>query len=611
MSDLLNVPQTHRVKPRPEDEAAGPVLDRDRFPMEGLGGNEPTSPFLTPTIPGSLSASQASHYSRLSLSPSPSPSPSPRTLSPVPLSRHSKLWTTRRSGPLRRFWDRNRGAILVAVSQLFGALMNLAARLLELESGMHPLQILFARMSLTTILSCLYMWWNKVPHFPLGPKGLRGVLLVRGVSGFFGIYGMWYSMMYLPLAEATVITFLAPMLAGYICHVLLKDPFTRTEQLFSLVALAGVVLIARPTSLFGSPAPSSSPGTTAAAGATTTAAAGANHTRESTDTQQPQQQHQDWTATPEQRLAAILVALVGVLGAAGAYTTIRYIGARAHALITVTYFSVCSTVVSVVGLVVFGPGAGVVDGDADTGIGGHQQQQQQQQQQQGEGQAPHAAASVLSLFLPRGASTPARDYLLLLGLGACGFVMQFLMTAGIGGSGANPKPNSDSDSRQQQQQQQQQQLHHHRHQQHKRGRTAAAGRSNRATAMVYTHMVFAAAFDRWVFGHRMGLVSLVGCGLVVGGALGAALGKGGDAGRSRKGRGGDGDGGIGAVEEGGGDDHDNDGEVGEEGERLMRKDGDGEGDGDEERDAGEERGSMLGSDDGYLGESGREIERVR
>jgi hypothetical protein len=85
---------------------------------------------------------------------------------------------------MRRFWERNRGVVLVAVAQLFGALMNLAARLLELEGGMHPLQILFARMSMTTVLSCLYMWRNKVPDFPLGAKGIRGVLVVRGVSGF-------------------------------------------------------------------------------------------------------------------------------------------------------------------------------------------------------------------------------------------------------------------------------------------------------------------------------------------------------------------------------------------------------------------------------------------
>lgn len=313
--------------------------------------------------------------------------------------------------------------------------MNLSARLLELESDMHPFQILFARMSITTVMSCLYMWWMQVPDFPLGVKGIRTVLIIRGVSGFFGIYGMWFSMMYLPLAEATVITFLAPMLAGYICHILMKDPFTRKEQLASLIALAGVVLIARPTSLFDAAAVTPiNPETHPEAQVNTT-------------TTTPPHPGAGEDATPAQRLLAILVALLGVLGAAGAYTTIRYIGTRAHALITVTYFSVWSTLVSTAALVLC-PLLGI-------------------------GQAAPPIISFRGLLPPT-----AYEWFLLLSLGVCGFVMQFMMTAGIGGE-----------------------------------------KSNRATAMVYTHMLFAAGFDKWVFGHEMGVVSLLGCGLIVGSAL--------------------------------------------------------------------------------------------
>lgn len=84
----------------------------------------------------------------------------------------------------KRFWNRNCGVFLVAVSQFFGALMHLAAKLLELESDLHPFHILFVRMSITTACSYLYMWWKKVPDFPFGARGIRGVLVVRGISGF-------------------------------------------------------------------------------------------------------------------------------------------------------------------------------------------------------------------------------------------------------------------------------------------------------------------------------------------------------------------------------------------------------------------------------------------
>lgn len=47
--------------------------------------------------------------------------------------------------------------------------------------------------------------------------------------------------------------------------------------------------------------------------------------------------------------------------------------------------------------------------------------------------------------------------------------------------------------------------------------------SNKAPAMVYTGMLWTAGFDRWVFGTEMYWTSIVGCGLIVGGAAWIAL----------------------------------------------------------------------------------------
>jgi drug/metabolite transporter (DMT)-like permease len=65
--------------------------------------------------------------------------------------------------------------------------------------------------------------------------------------------------MYLPLADATVITFLAPGIACWVCSFVLKEPFTRMEQIAAMISLFGVVLIARPTSLFNGNAGASPP----------------------------------------------------------------------------------------------------------------------------------------------------------------------------------------------------------------------------------------------------------------------------------------------------------------------------------------------------------------
>lgn len=329
---------------------------------------------------------------------------------------------------LQRTYSRNKGVLLVALSQLFGALMNLSARLLELEGdGMHPFQVLLARQSLTMICCVAYMWWYKTPGFPFGPKEVRWLLVLRGFSGFFGISGMWISMIHLPLAEATVITFLAPSVAGIACYLAFREPFTRVEQMGSLVAFLGVVLIAHPAALFTNAGPS------------TVAPPEIPGNMTDTSSDDPAIGHE---ATPQQRLQAIGFGLIGVLGAAGAFTTIRWIGKRAHPLISVNYFATWCTIVSGVVLT----SAPLLDvGQPD-----------------------------LKFALPQG----PRQWFLLLFLGAMGFIMQFILTTGL-----------------------------------------SIDRSNRANAMVFTHMLFAAGFDKWIFGNSMGWVSLAGCGLIIGSAL--------------------------------------------------------------------------------------------
>ncbi|KAG5971007.1 hypothetical protein E4U55_001347 [Claviceps digitariae] len=358
------------------------------------------------------------------------------------------------SSPLCRFWQANKPAVLVALSQLFGALMNLAARFLELEGdGMHPIQMLLLRQGVTSVCCVLYMWWMKTPGFPLGVREIRWLLLLRGSTGFFGIFGMWWSMMYLPLADATVITFLAPGVAGFACSFFLREPFTRLERMATLVALLGVVLIAQPTAFF--------------AGAPLDEAREQLHHLHPHHQQQQQPRHDgyqdslavdrppsfipgaDHQTTPQERVLAVGVSLLGVLGAAGAFTTLRAIGKRAHPLISVNAFAVICTIICATCL---------------------------------------ALAPVLDIAQPslRWVSpTSMKQWLLLLSLGVLGFVMQYLLTAGLG-----------------------------------------ADKSNRANAMVYTHMLFAVSFDRWIFGHQMGPMSFAGCTLIMGSAVSVILVKG-------------------------------------------------------------------------------------
>lgn len=239
---------------------------------------------------------------------------------------------------LHSSWVRNKGLFLMLLAQFFGVLMNVSTRILEIEGnsgkGFHPFQILFVRMGITFVLASAYMYWQKTPHFPFGAPEVRSLLVARGFCGFFGVFGMYYSLIYLPLADATVITFLGPGLTCWVCSKLLKEPFTRAEMIGTFVSLIGVLFIARPTSLLHAFGPSAHMSAPESPGAN----AGPN----------PSDASDYGSITPAQRLEGVAVALLGVCGGVGAFTTIRWIGKRAHALLTVNYFAAWCTFVSLV-----------------------------------------------------------------------------------------------------------------------------------------------------------------------------------------------------------------------------------------------------------------------
>ena len=216
-------------------------------------------------------------------------------------------------------------------------------------------------------------------------------------------------------------------MASWACSFLLHEPFTRNEQIAGIISFLGVVLIARPASLLPHH-PSVPP-----------VASGAGDGTPSTNATVPSGPQGPDQVTSAQRLSAVGVALIGVLGAASAYTTIRWIGKRAHPLISVNYFAAWTTIVSTVALL---------------------------------------AVPGIDFQLPAN----ARQWVYLVFLGICGFVMQFLLTAGL---------------------------------QHEKG--------SRATNMVYTQMLFALAFDKMIWNTTPGVWGIAGSSLILGSALYVAL----------------------------------------------------------------------------------------
>ncbi|KAH8885601.1 hypothetical protein GQ53DRAFT_695486, partial [Thozetella sp. PMI_491] len=143
------------------------------------------------------------------------------------------------------------------------------------------------------------------------------------------------SLAYLDISDATVITFLVPTLTALICWVALREPYTVSEALASVVAFAGVLCIARPTFIF----PGHGPGVDGQASVSEGPTAWAvSHTTGGVVDPTP--------STPAERSFAVMWSAFGSFGAAVAYSTIRVIGKRAHSLVSVNYFAVFAMVSS-------------------------------------------------------------------------------------------------------------------------------------------------------------------------------------------------------------------------------------------------------------------------
>jgi drug/metabolite transporter (DMT)-like permease len=217
----------------------------------------------------------------------------------------------------------------------------------------------------------------------------------------------------LPLAEATVFRFLTPIVTAWACSVFLGQIFTRKELAAGLVALVGVVFIPHPKSIF----------------------------RLVEDHASTNKVGKVDPVTSTQRLVAVVVAIVGVVGQSGAYTMIRVIGNRAHALISVNFFAILATAGSAIALMAI-PGIGFT--------------------------MPHGA----------------REWVLLTLLGVLGFVLQFLLTAGL-----------------------------------------QLDKSNKATSMLYTGILFALSFDWVIWGVLPGMWSIFGGSIIIASTLWSALQK--------------------------------------------------------------------------------------
>lgn len=95
-------------------------------------------------------------------------------------------------------------------------------------------------------LSALLLWREGVPAFR---PPVPGIQLLRGLGIAVGTIGFFSALSFMPLAEATAITFTSPFITSLLAAAFLGEQLRRAQWMAMLTAFAGVLIVLRPNFL--------------------------------------------------------------------------------------------------------------------------------------------------------------------------------------------------------------------------------------------------------------------------------------------------------------------------------------------------------------------------
>ena len=139
------------------------------------------------------------------------------------------------------------GIILSMTSALF---FSSSALLIKLAESIPSLQVSFMRLTIQLSFALLAMIFFKDEF--IFPWKKTKFLVLRGVTGVTAMTLSIYTIKHMPLADARVIFYTSPVHTAILGRIFLKESISKFDVIAMLLSIGGVVLIARPTFLFGS-----------------------------------------------------------------------------------------------------------------------------------------------------------------------------------------------------------------------------------------------------------------------------------------------------------------------------------------------------------------------
>ncbi|XP_031626493.1 solute carrier family 35 member G1 [Contarinia nasturtii] len=137
------------------------------------------------------------------------------------------------------------GILLATLSSFFFSLCSVIVKELV---DINPVELASFRFIGVLLPSIPILVYKQEDVFP---SGKRTILLLRCFVGTTGLILSFYAFRHMPLADASVIIFSTPVFVAIFANLFLKEPCGLFNAFTILLTLFGVVLITRPSMIFG------------------------------------------------------------------------------------------------------------------------------------------------------------------------------------------------------------------------------------------------------------------------------------------------------------------------------------------------------------------------
>lgn len=134
-----------------------------------------------------------------------------------------------------------RGALWMCAAATAFALMITVVR--HLTDGLHPLQVVFFRTAFG--LLAMLPWLLRQGLGVLRTRRLR-LHLLRAAIGIFAMVGWFTTLSLMPLAEATALSFTAPIFTSVLAVLILGEVMGLRRWTATMIGFLGALLIVRP-----------------------------------------------------------------------------------------------------------------------------------------------------------------------------------------------------------------------------------------------------------------------------------------------------------------------------------------------------------------------------